>query len=198
MRVGQPYSQRALIKDRTPEQVYEVVSSWLVMNGCAFKHATPPNYIESLYQVSYYVTQVGLTDGYPKEIAIRLTEFGSDTLLQISVTQKDPRYKERGYLYWGSRIEGLLWELESPPTREQVLGLYPREMVEREIRTKFRFYTAVTAALVLVLMAFRTQLDVVLFFLFVFIAPVIVIGVIDTIDFLRLRTRTAAENLPST
>jgi len=42
------------------------------------------------------------------------------------VTQREPRFKDREYLYWGSRIKSLLRELETPPTREQVLSLYPR------------------------------------------------------------------------
>ncbi len=166
-----------------------------MMNGCSFQQSTPPNYIEAVYKASNPAIRVGLRDDYPKEFAIRMTEFGSDTVLHITVTQLEPRFKDKGYLYWGSRIEGLLWELDSPPTGEQVLSLYPGEMVENEIRTKFRFYAVILVALVSVLVAFRVLLDVAVLVFFVVIAPVIVIGVLDTIDYLRLRSRTATQFL---
>jgi len=196
MFTAQPYSQRAIIEDRAPEQVYEIARSWLTMNRCSVQQATPPNYIEAVYKASHPITQIGLRDDYPKEFAIRMTAFGSDTVLHIAVAQLEPRFKDKGYLYWGSRIEGLLWELESPPTREQVLSLYPLEMVNAEIRTKFRFYTVVTAALVLVLVAFHVLLEVAVLVFFMVIAPVVVIGVLDTIDYWRLRSKTATKYLP--
>ncbi len=195
MFTARPYSQRAIIRDMTPEQVYGTVGSWLVMNGCSFQQSTPPNYIEAVYKASNPAIRVGLRDDYPKEFAIRMTEFGSDTVLHITVTQMEPRFKDKGYLYWGSRIEGLLWELDSPPTGEQVLSLYPGEMVENEIRTKFRFYAVILVALVSVLVAFRVLLDVAVLVFFVVIAPVIVIGILDTMDYLRLRSRTATQFL---
>ncbi|HUV54563.1 MAG TPA: hypothetical protein VMW03_05110 [Candidatus Krumholzibacteriaceae bacterium] len=198
MFTARPYSHRAIIKDMTPEQVYKTVRSWLAMNGCSFQQATPPNYIEAVYRANHPVTQVGLRDDYPKDIAIRMTAFGRDTVLQITVTQREPRFKDKGYLYWGSRIEGLLWELETPPTREQVLSLYPEEMVNKEIRTKFRFYAVVTAALILMLVAFPVQIDVTVLVVFVIIAPVVLIGVLDTIDYWRLLSRTAAPDRPWT
>ena len=193
MFTAQPYSQRAIIKDRTPEQVYKTVRSWLAMNGCSFQQATPPNYVEAVYRASQPPIQVGLRDDYPKDIAIRMTAFGRDTVLQIAVTQREPRFKDKGYLSWGSRIEGLLWELETPPTREQVLSLYPKEMVNKEIRTKLRFYAVVTAALILVLVAFPVQLEVTVLVFFVIIAPVVLIGVLDTVDYWRLLSRTAPD-----
>ena len=193
-----PYSQKAIIKEMTPEQVYKTVRSWLAMNGCSFQQATPPNYIEAVYRASNPPIQVGLRDDYPKDITIRMTEFGRDTVLQIAVTQREPRFKDKGYLSWGSRIEGLLWQLETPPTREQVLSLYPREMVDKEIRAKLRFYAVVTAALILVLVAFPVQLEVTVLVVFVIIAPVVLIGVLDTMDYWRLLSRTAAPGQPWT
>jgi hypothetical protein len=195
MYASRPYSQKAVIRDSTPDQVYGTVRSWLAMNGCSFQQATPPNYIEAVYKARNPVTHVGLKDEYPKEFAVRMTAFGSDTVLHITVTQMEPRFKDKGYLYWGSRIEGLLWELDSPPTGEQVLSLYPREMVDGEINTKVRFYVGVLVALVSVLVAFRVLLDVAVLVFFVVIAPVVVIGVLDTIDYLRLRSRTATRFL---
>jgi hypothetical protein len=194
MFTARPYSQRAIIKDRTPEQVYKTVRSWLAMNGCSFQQATPPTYVEAVYRANHPPIQVGLRDDYPKDLAIRITAFGRDTVLQIVVTQREPRFKDKGYLYWGSRIEGLLWEFETPPTREQVLSLYPKEMVNKEIWTKFMFYAGVTAALILVLVAFPVQIDVTVLVVFVFIAPAILIGVLDTIDYWRLLSRTAAQD----
>ncbi len=164
-----------------------------MMNGCSFQQATPPNYIEAVYRASNPATRVGLRDDYPKEIDVRMTAFGSDTVLHLTVNQLEPRFKNKGYLYWGSRIEGLLWELDSPPTREQVLSLYPKDMVENEIRTKFRFYGVVTAALISVLVAFRALLEVAVLVFFVVLAPVVVIGVLDTIGYLKLRSRTATQ-----
>ena len=161
------------------------------MNGCSFQQATPPTYIEAVYRANHPVTQVGLRDDYPKEVAIRITTFGRDIVLHITMTQLEPRFKDKGYLYWGSRIEGLMWELETPPTREQVLSLYPREMVNKEIRDKVRFYAVVTAALILMLVAFPVQIDVTVLVVFVIIAPVVLIGVLDTIDYWRLLSRTA-------
>jgi hypothetical protein len=186
MFTARPYSQRAVIKDTTPEQVYETVRSWLELNACSVQHATPPTYIEAEYRANLPLTQVGLKDDFPKDIDIRITAFGGDTIFQITVTQREPRFKDKGYLYWGSRIEGLLWELETPPTREIVLGLYPREMVKKEIRDKVRFYAVVTAALILVLVAFPVQIDLIGLVFFFFIAPVILIGVLDTVDYQRL------------
>ena len=196
MFTARPYSQKAIIKEMTPEQVYKTVRSWLAMNGCSFQQATPPNYIEAVYRASNPPIQVGLRDDYPKDIAIRMTEFGRDTVLQIVVTQREPRFKDKGYLYWGSRIEGLLWELETPPTREQVLGFYPKEMVNKEIRTKFRFYAVVTAVLMLVLVAFPVPIDVTVTVVLVFIVPVVLIGVLDTVDYWRMLSRTAAPDQP--
>jgi hypothetical protein len=186
MFTAQPYSQRVIIKDTTPEQVYETVRSWLALNACSVQHATPPTYIEAEYRANLPLTQVGLKDDFPKDIDIRITAFGGDTIFQITVTQREPRFKDKGYLYWGSRIEGLLWELETPPTREIVLGLYPREMVKKEIRDKVRFYAVVTAALILVLVAFPVQIDLIGLVFFFFIAPVILIGALDTVDYQRL------------
>ena len=156
------------------------------MNGCSFQQATPPTYIEAVYRASQPPTQIGLKDDYPKDLAIRITAFGRDTVLQIIVTQREPRFKDKGHLFWGSRIEGLLWELETPPTREQVLSLYPREMVKKEIRDKVRFYAVVTAALILVLVSFPVQIEFAVLVVFVVIAPVILIGVLDTVDYWRL------------
>jgi len=194
MFTARPYSQRAIIKDMTPEQVYKTFRSWLTINACSVQQATLPTYIEAVYRASQPPIQVGLRDDYPKDVAIRMTAFGRDTVLQIVVTQREPRFKDKGYLYWGSRIEGLLWELETPPTREQVPLLYPTEMVNKEIRTKFRFYAVVTAALILVLVAFPVQIDVTVLVVFVIIAPVVLIGVLDTIDYWRLLSRTAAQD----
>ena len=192
MFTARPYSQKAIIKDTTPEQVYKTVRSWLAVNMCSVQHATPPTYIEAVYKANNPPNQVGLRDDYPKDIAIRMTAFGQDIVLQINVTQREPRFKEKGYLYWGSHIEGLLWELETPPTREQVLSFYPREMVYKEIRNKVRFYGIVTAALILVFVAFPVQIDVAVLVALVIIAPVILIGVLDTVDYWRLISRTAA------
>jgi len=186
MFTAQPYSQKAIIKDRTPEEVYKTVRSWLALNACSVQQATLPTYIEAVYRASQPPIQVGLRDDYSKDMAIRMTAFGRGIILQITVTQREPRFKDKGYLYWGSRIEGLLWELETPPTREQVLSLYPREMVNKEIRDKVRFYAVVTAALILVLMAFPVQIETAVLVAFVIIAPVILIGVLDTVDYWRL------------
>ena len=186
MYTAQPYSQRAIIKDTTPEQVYKTVRSWLAMNACSVQQATPPTYVEAVYKANQPTYQVGLRDDYPKDMAIRMTAFGGDTVLQINVSQREPRFKDKGYLYWGSRIEGLLWELDTPPTREQVHSLYPRDMVYKEIRDKVRFYTIVTAALTLVLVAFPLKFDVTVLVFFFFIAPVVLIGVLDTVDYWRL------------
>jgi len=194
MFTARPYSQRAIIKDRTPEQVYKTVRSWLALNACSLQHATPPTYIEAVYRANNPPSQVGLRDDYPKEVAIRITTFGRDIVLHITMTQLEPRFKDKGYLYWGSRIEGLMWELETPPTREQVLSLYPREMVNKEIRDKVRFYAVVTAALILVLVAFPVQIEVSVLVVFVIIAPVILIGVLDTVDYRRLLSKTAAQD----
>jgi len=194
MFTARPYSQRAIIKDMTPEQVYKTIRSWLALNMCSVQHATPPTYIEAVYRANQPHNQVGLRDDYPKDLAIRMTAFGRDTVLQIVVTQREPRFKDKGYLYWGSRIEGLLWELETPPTREQVLSLYPKEMVNKEIRDKVRFYAVVTAALIFVFVAFPVQIDVAVLVAFVIIAPVVLIGVLDTIDYWRLLSRTAAQD----
>jgi hypothetical protein len=196
MFTAQPYSQRAIIKDRTPEQVYEIARSWLKMNRCSVQQATPPNYIEAVYKASHPITQIGLRDDYPKDLAMRMTAFGQDTVLQITVTQQEPRFKDKGYLSWGSRVEGLLWELESPPTREQVLSLYPKEMVNTEIRTKFRFYTVVTATLLLALVVFPVNMEVTVLVICVFVAPAILIGVLDTLDYWRLRSRTVTNYPP--
>jgi hypothetical protein len=196
MFTARPYSQRAIIKDVTPEQVYKTVRSWLAMNGCSFQQATPPTYIEAVYRANHPVTQIGLRDDYPKDLAMRMTAFGQDTVLQITVTQQEPRFKDKGYLSWGSRVEGLLWELESPPTREQVLSLYPKEMVNTEIRTKFRFYTVVTATLLLALVVFPVNMEVTVLVICVFVAPAILIGVLDTLDYWRLRSRTVTNYPP--
>ncbi len=64
-------------------------------------------------------------------------------------------------------------------------------MVNKEIRTKFRFYAVVTAALMLVLVAFPVNIEVAVLVGFVFIAPAILIGVLDSIDYWRLLSRTA-------
>lgn len=195
MSTARPYSQKAIIRGRTPDQTYKTVRSWLTDNGCSVQQEVPPTRIEAVFKANRPITQLGLRDECPKDIDARMTAFGDYTVLQITVTQREPRFKDKGYLYWGSRVEGLLWLLESPPTREQVLGLYPREMVNREIRAKFRFYAVVTAALVLLLVVFPTGIDVVGLVVFCFIAPVILIGVLDTIDYLRLRSRTAQSRL---
>jgi len=166
------------------------------MNRCSVQQATPPNYIEAVYKASHPITQIGLRDDHPKDIAMRMTAFGNDTVLQITVTQREPRFKEKGYLYWGSRVEGLLWELESPPTREQVLSLYPLEIVNAEIRTKFRFYTVVTAALLLALVVFPVTMEVTVLVISVFVAPAILIGVLDMLDYWRLRSRTVTKHPP--
>jgi hypothetical protein len=188
---ARPYSQRAIIKDMTAEQVYKTVRLWLAENGCSLQQATPPTYMEAVYRANQPRVQVGLRDDYPKDLAIRITAFGRDAVLQITVTQRVPRFKDKGYLYWGSRIEGLLWELETPPTREQVISLYPKEMVDKEIKSKFRFYAVIAAALILALVAFPVQIDITVTFFLVYIAPVVLIGVLDTIDYWRLHTRTA-------
>ncbi len=192
MFTAQPYSQRAIIKGMTPEQVYGTVRSWLAMNRCSVQQATPPNYLEAVYSAKLSITQLGLRDDYPKDLAIRMTEFGQDTVIQMTVTQREPQFNDKGYLYWGSRIEGLMWELETPPTREQVLSLYPSEMVNKEIRSKLRFYVFITAVLLLVLVVFPSNIEVTATVIFVFVAPAIVIGVLDTIDYWRLRSRTMA------
>jgi len=121
-----------------------------------------------------------------------MTNFGRDTVLQINVTQREPRFKDKEYLYWGSRIKSLLRELETHPTRELVLSLYPKKMVNKEISAKVRFYAVVIAALILVLAASPDQIDVAVLVVFVIIAPIILIGVLDTIDYWRLLSRTAA------
>jgi len=58
--------------------------------------------------------------------------------------------------------------------------------VNKEIRDKVRFYAVVIAALILVLAASPDQIDVAVLVVFVIIAPIILIGVLDTIDYWRL------------
>ena len=195
MFTARPYSQRATIKNKTQEQVYEAVRSWLALNACSVKRARPPTYIEAEYKANRPLTQVGLKDDFPKDIEIRITAFGSDAIFQMTVTQQDPRFKDKGFLYWGSRIEGLLYALESQPSRDLVLSLYPKEMIKKEIRDKVRFYGVVTAASMLVLAALPFQLDFVVLVFFFFVAPVILIGVLDTVDYRRLLKATESSGL---
>ena len=66
MFTARPYSQRASIKDRTPEQVYKTVRSWLALNACSVQQATPPTYIEAVYRASHPPTTSGSETTTPK------------------------------------------------------------------------------------------------------------------------------------
>ena len=94
-----------------------------------------------------------------------------------------------------SKKGNLLLELETPATREQILSLYPREMVQKEIREKLRFYSVVTLIILALLVASSPQFEIIVLAFFVIIAPVILIGLLDTMDYVRLLSRVALDRM---
>ncbi|MBN2334245.1 hypothetical protein JXL21_01715 [Candidatus Bathyarchaeota archaeon] len=187
----EPYHQRAVIKGKTADEVYRAVRLWLAENNCGVNKASPPSYVDASYGANAPSFWLGLRDDYPKKIEVRVTAFGSDVILYVSVAQETPRFKELGYLHWGRKIEELYRSLGVEPRIEEYMSLYPRTMVRGEFTRKLRFYGLLVAAMtVFFYFVGRLAPDSVLLFTVMFLLPAIIVGFIDTIDYWRLLTNS--------
>jgi hypothetical protein len=131
-----------MVKGMTAEGLHRAVETWLRVNSCTIQESRPPGSIKAHYPANVTIFKLGLRDDYPKNIEVSISSFGRSATMDITFTQELPRMGEAGFLYWGSRLEGLYRKLGILVDRFTLAELYPPEWVHRIISRTMKMYAA--------------------------------------------------------
>ena len=166
------YQQRAVVREITPEELYETVKHWLHLSSCTILESTPPESIKARFPANNPMVQLGLRDGNPKNIEVSVGSFGNSATMNITFTQEIPRMGEAGFLYWGERLEQLYRELGVPLDPYTLTQLYPPERVHRAISRTLRLYAFfLLISLAAIYMGLKLNSDMVATYFFVVVLP---------------------------
>lgn len=150
MTVILPYRQRVTIPDKSLEEVYDTAATWLQYSNWILAKDSQQNLIEARYNADAHMFQVGPQDNFPKRIEIRLQEMGKDVRMDINITQEIGGMGDRGYLYWGMRLQDL-YEMLGVKIDEAVLSeLVPEGRLRKVINSRNRMIMAVFFAFIAV------------------------------------------------
>jgi hypothetical protein len=133
-----PYTQRAIVPGKTVEEVYETIKIWFRYNSCSVTKQNPPTDIEANYNADTHMFQIGPRNDFPKNINVRLSSFGEDVVLNITITQKIDRMGTRGYIYWGLRVKDLYEELGVNINESTLSELVPNTILNESINTRIK------------------------------------------------------------
>ena len=172
MQRGTTYSQRAVVKGMTVEELHKTVETWLRFSSCTIKESNPPRSIKAYFPANPTMFQLGVRDTYPKNIEVNIGSFGSSATMNITFTQELPKRGEAGFLYWGSRLEKLYMKMGVPLDPYTLTQLYPPEMVQRVIRGALKLYAAfMLLSLVVIVLGLDLNPDLAATYAFVVVLP---------------------------
>ncbi len=180
MTVSIPYMQRVTIPDQNIQQVYETTGTWLQYNNWILAKNSQQNLIEARYNADAHMFQVGPQDNFPKKIEIRLQESGKDVMMDTTITQEISGMGDRGYLYWGIRLQDL-YEMLGVEIDEAVLSdLVPEGRLTRVINSRNRMIMAVFfASIAIGWLLWETFGDIGIMYVIVLLVPILVITGLD-------------------
>jgi len=189
MQRGKTYSQRVMVNGITVEELHRTVETWLRHNSCTIKESKHPRSITAYFPANATTFKLGLRDGYPKNIEVNMNSFGSSATMNITFTQELPRMGEAGFLYWGSRLEGLYRKLGLPVDRFTLAELYPPEWVHRVIRRTLKLYAAFMLLSIAVYAITEITFDWVVTYIAVIVLPVTLMAALEINDHMQLLNR---------
>jgi hypothetical protein len=175
-----PLTQNILVKGKTIERVYKILLIWLSENNCRITRETPQEEIEAEYSGDYPLFEVGPRDIYPKTLYIRLSGFGSDVQVNVRISQKIAGRVDDGYVYWGTKLQGL-YEVLGVEVDDQVISeLFPEEVLEDNIESRTKRFAAIVIVSVLIVAFLWEQFkDVSLMYKSVVLLPIVALAYWD-------------------
>lgn len=175
-----PITQNILVTGRTIERVYKILLIWLSENNCMVTKETPNEEIEAEYSGDYPLFEVGPKDIYPKTLDIKVSKVGRNVQVNVMITQKTEGKRNEGYIYWGTRLQGLYEVLGVYVDQQVISELYPEEVLEDNIdsRTK-RFATIVIVSVLIVAFLWEEFNDVSMMYKAVILVPIVLLAYWD-------------------
>jgi len=166
------YSQRAVARETTPEELHKAVEHWLRFSSCTILESNPPKSIKAYFPAISGILRLGLRDENPKNIEVIIGSFGSSATMNITFTQEITRMGESGFLYWGDRLEQLYRELGVPLDPYTLTQLYPTPWVQRVLSRTLRIYAAfLLLSLAVVALGLELHPDLVATYFFIVVLP---------------------------
>jgi hypothetical protein len=176
MTMSMPYMQRVRVPSQSLEEAYKTIVTWLQYNNWSITSSNRPTIIEARFNADIQMFQVGPQDNFPKNMSIRLSEYGGDVMLDITITQEISRMGNKGYLYWGIRLQDL-YEMLGVNIDEGVLSeLVPEEMLRQVIDSRTRLIMAVLVfSLFIGWFLWDSFDDLGVMYAFVFLGPILLL-----------------------
>lgn len=172
-----PYSQRALVPGQTVEQIYKTINIWLRYNSGAITRDNPPIEIEAKYNADVQTFQIGPRDDLPKPMNIRLSGFSNDVMLYITIAQTISRMGDKGYIYWGLRLQDLYEELGVKIDETLLSELVPERMLKEIIAAKTRrIYIILIASIFISWFLWNSFRDLGVMYILVLMVPIIILA----------------------
>lgn len=117
-----------------------------------------------------------VNDPYEKDITVNIRDYGGQSTVSISILQTDKRHGDKGFVYWGMRLENLYKTLDVQPNKIDLLELYPSNIIRREIRKVLRdYFLLLSIPTVIVLYIFGIEWDKLFTYSFMFIIPLTIL-----------------------
>ena len=176
MTVSIPYMQRVTVQDKNTDEVYDTVVKWLRYNSWKITSVNQPTRIEARYGADTQMYQIGPQDNFPKNIEIRISGMGNYTVLDITITQEISGMENKGYLYWGIRLQDLYEMLGVEIDENTLSNLLPEAMLSHVINSRTRMLMGALFFSVVIGWLLGTYLgDLGILYSIVFLGPIILI-----------------------
>jgi hypothetical protein len=124
---------------------------------------------------------------------VRIQESTSGSDVSITVKQVDPRFGDKGILFWGFELEKMYRELGVTIDQTTLTQLYPPRILRNEMLQVARDYLLLMAAsFILVLYLFSLRLDILFTYCFVFVVPITFLYGSKYLAYRKIRDRTVS------
>ncbi len=175
-----PISQSIQVSNKNIETVYKILLLWLSENNCMITRQTPQEEIEAEYSGDYPLFEVGPRDIYPKSLYIRVSTFGRDVQINIMITQRTDGRIDDGYIYWGTRLQGLYEALGVVVDDTVMSELFPESVLREniDIRTK-RVAAIIIVSILIVAFLWDQFRDMALMYKSVILIPIVALAFWD-------------------
>jgi len=185
-----PYSQRALVPGQRVEEVYKTINIWLRYNNWSVTKENEPKEIEAKYNADIHMFQIGPRDDFPKTMNLRLSDFGEDVMLYINITQTINGMGDKGYIYWGVRLQDL-YEMLGVKVDERLLSeLVPERMLNAAIKSKTRWiYGILIVSAFISWFLLNSFMDLGVMYILVLMVPIVILAGWDLQAFRNLPSR---------
>ena len=87
------------------------------------------------------------------------------------VQQSESRHRDKGLVYWGVKLEELYERLDVEVTQVNLENLYGARVKDEVDKLVRQYLLLFLGSLVVVLFVFGSQLDILLFYVFIFVIP---------------------------